>query len=336
MNDLLTVVEIDPAVALYRFTAPKSPKVQCFVASAPETRAICNDPFVTGVRYTRSLSTACARIIKLLSEKKLISLRERDTTVLHVLRGGISFGLREALADAFGWNDHASAFISAQRAKRSPGSDDWVITESAYKKIHLRARNNVVFGDVVATGTSLEYALARVAEEAVQSNVSIETMVFFTIGSPRAHEILSLLNFELSQLFPSYLGAAVIYLEGIFPVATMHSPLTLKIDGTDLLRREWIAAPEFIESQYQLPSSPLERCVVYDAGARAFNTAEYFEDVRDYWSHNLELARKGVAFQSLLNERCPGLDSSRYGDVSLQSVCERQLEKMPSSESLAT
>jgi hypothetical protein len=317
------------ALALYEATVPGAHRTRCFVASTPQTQAICNDPFVTGIRYTSTLRVACAAALKALQQEGLIKLSEDDTTALHILRGGLNFGLREALGDAFGWNDPASAFISAQRARRNPNSEDWIITESDYKKIHLLKRNNIVFGDVVATGSSLEFALQRLRDEAVKTKVTIESLVFFTIGGPRSHEILSSLSSNLAELFPGYKGSVVVYFEGIFAVAKNQSPLSVKIDGTDLLRRDSLLAPEFVASQYQAPSFPIERCTIYDAGSRAFDPCEYFHDIADYWQKTLALARQGMRYARLVQERFPEIDAARFGAVDLATLCQAQLKKVP-------
>ncbi|HAR66470.1 MAG TPA: hypothetical protein DCR55_09700 [Lentisphaeria bacterium] len=79
--------------------------------------------------------------------------------VLHILRGGLNFGLRDPWADAKGWNRHASAFVSAQRARQADNEEAWHITERDYAKVYLQNQAAIIFGDVVATGTSLDFAL---------------------------------------------------------------------------------------------------------------------------------------------------------------------------------
>lgn len=309
------------------YELPRAEGVKVYVASTPETRAICNDPFVTGIQYTRSLTSACAKILSNLQQASVLQLTEPETTVLHILRGGLNFGLREALADAFKWNDHASAFVSAQRARSSSNPVDWVITENAYRKLHLRAVDNIVFGDVVATGTSLRYALQQIGTIAKDSGSKILSLTFFTIGSPCSHLILDEIDREYRAHFPNYAGSRVIYLEGIFEAATNDTPMTIKIDGTDLVRAGSVLAPEFIESQYEHPSFPIERCTIYDAGSRAFDINEYMHDVREYWEQTLALARDGMSYEQLVGERFPELDASRFGTVSLQKICEAQIDK---------
>ena len=105
---------------------------------------------------------------------------------MNILRGGLNFGLRDAVFEAYGWNDCNSSFISAQRKKRSHSSisdgpssiihypssaDPYHITESSYVKLVLRSSSVSIsseidaigpadgyaflLGDVVATGVSL-------------------------------------------------------------------------------------------------------------------------------------------------------------------------------------
>ena len=286
---------------------------------------ITNDPLFAGVAYTRALSNACAKTLTQLVNAQILTIQEQSTTVLHILRGGLNFGLRDALADAFNWNFHSAAFISAQRARRSTNPEEWIITEDSYKKVHLRAQNDVVFGDVVATGTSLEHALHELARMSAAEKKKIRSILFFTIGGPRSHEILGAVARDLAAHNPDFRGAAVVYFEGIFEVPTTASPLTIKLDGTDLVRRDALMAPEFITSQYENPCYPLERCTIYDAGSRAFDFEEYIGDVKEYWEQVLGLAKGGVSFTALLTERFPELSAERFPNVNLTSLAEKQI-----------
>lgn len=72
------------------------------IATTPETRSICNDPRIAGIAYTDALKQACTSVLKSCS----FGLTEESTVVVNVLRGGLNFGLREALARAYGWNSH--------------------------------------------------------------------------------------------------------------------------------------------------------------------------------------------------------------------------------------
>ena len=102
--------------------------------------------------------------------------------MFNVLRGGLNFGLRDALADAYDWNLHGSSFISAQRARVSQNPEEWHIIEKDYKKVYMPRVVSAVLGDVVASGTSLLHALHALLDAARQQGAELRSIVFFTIG----------------------------------------------------------------------------------------------------------------------------------------------------------
>lgn len=326
---VLSPLHTDEQLALYEYTPPDGKMAgRVFIASTPQTRRICNDPLLTGLRYTSSLSTASATVLKCLCRMGVLNLKETSTTVLNILRGGLNFGLREALGVAYDWNDPPSTFISAQRARDARSPEEWHITENSYRKVHLGSSNQIVFGDVVATGTSLEYGLGELARAAHAQKVTIPEVVFLTIGGPRSHEIIERLHTNAAWRACGLKSSVVVFFEGIFSVATPTTPITIKLSGTDLLRTASILAPEFIESQYECPTYPIERCTIYDAGSRSFEISEYLKDVRHYWEEVLKMASSGFTFEELLKERFPELDPRRFGPVTLGELAGRQVEAL--------
>lgn len=299
MNALNEISAIAP-VSLYRF--PRPSEVACYLASTPQTRAICSDPLVYGVEYTDALREASTAVLRALdAPSRQPGYREEATVVLNILRGGLNYNLRDALKMAYGWNTHRTAFISSQRARDNNG--DWYITENRYQKISLPDNAHIVFGDVVATGVSLEHALIRIIEMAQKQKKSISGFTFFTIGGMRAIEILEKIDAECRRQFPGYVGSSVIYYEGIFGVADENSKLSIVLPGTDLLHSPAILAPEFIRYQTQALSYPIERCVIYDAGSRSFDVPDYLEDVRGYWRQVRDLAEGGMTYVEYLAQR---------------------------------
>lgn len=294
-----------------------------YLVSTPETRTICNDPLLYGVEYTRALQRACARALPHVSG----ALEECQTTVVHLLRGGLNFGLREALTDAFGWNAHSSTFLSAQRKRKADDPEEWEIGECEYKKLALADTASLVLGDVVASGASLQYGLESMLE-AVKGR-KLRSILFFTIGGPRSEEVFRELDLGIKAKHPDYEGSTVVYFEGRFPVAEPETPLQIKITGTDLLRHGPQLTPEFLESQYESPMFPVERCTIYDAGSRAFEVRAYLEDVLEYWEAVETL--QNASFEDYLRERCPELDPSRFRVDSLQTLARRQCERLRSA-----
>ena len=86
---------------LYRIGPAEPGALESYVATTPGTRAICNDPTVAGVRYTRLLREACTEILRALAP----DVHESDAVVVNILRGGLNFGLRLVFNPAT--HDHA-------------------------------------------------------------------------------------------------------------------------------------------------------------------------------------------------------------------------------------
>ena len=308
--------------AIYRM--PHGGNVRAFVASTAETRRICNDPRVAGIEYTDILSRACASILKAAD----FQFEEASSVVVNILRGGLNYDLRGALNDAYGWNNHTTCFISAQRARNSADSEEWHITENSYRKLYFPRTTSFFIGDVVATGTSLRYALNELIASACSTGTQLQDIVFFTIGGPAALEILEDLDGECRRLFPEYRQTVLIFLEGCFNVPAPDTNLSVRLTGTDLVRLESVMAPEFIESQYEDPAYPIERCVIYDAGSRAFYIREYAGDVAHYWKQVLGFADRGVTYAEYLAERFPEIEAERFGEIDLRQLALRQIEAM--------
>ncbi|MEG0994326.1 MAG: hypothetical protein RSE51_10870, partial [Bacteroidales bacterium] len=144
----------------------------------------------------------------------------------------------------------------------------------------------------------------------------------------RSEEILNEITAICHKEFGSFKGADLFYIEGRFVVPDKDTPVAIKLTGTDLIRREALMAPEFIQSQYELPFYPLERCIIYDAGSRAFWIREYVADVIEYWEETKALAAEGISFADLLAERFPEIDATKFGKQNLMSLCEQHIGKL--------
>ncbi len=324
---ILTEVSREESSVVYQISDNVETTVNRYILSTPETRAICNDPLVLGYEYTEKLEAACAAFFRLTAQASPIALQEKRSVVFNILRGGLNFGLRGALAKAFGWNTHSSSFVTAQRARSDEDSEQWHITEDEYKKITFPESAQIIIGDVVATGTSLRHGLDIMINEAIQQGTELGSILFFTIGGPISEERLIEADTACRKHFPNYKGTYVCYIEGRFFVPTVESKVSIKITGTDLMRCDSLMAPEFIESNFSAPSYPLERCTIYDAGSRAFQVTEYLEDVIEYWQSVLGLAQT-MTFAEMMAERFPELDISRFGNVSLEQVAKERLQKL--------
>lgn len=335
--ETLTQLASSNGSALYKIENDSyAGKVERYMSTSPESRAICNDPLVYGVDYTEKLKAAMTTLFKQFIEAGHGVGEEERAVVLHILRGGLNFGLREALAQAVGWNRHNAAYMSSQRTRGEDG--EWYILENSYRKVYLPENADVIFGDVVATGVSLEHAIMELLDMADEhEGSSIRTITFVTIGGARSEEIMEKVDARCRELFPGYIGSRVVYIEGRFEVAADNDArLQIGLGGTDLLRRDCLIAPEFAQSQAEAMPYALERCTIYDAGSRAFYVEEYLEDVRDYWEQVRGLAENGTTLSAYLKERFP--EDSRCADDAwmkehdsaeeLRELAEEQLKKL--------
>jgi hypothetical protein len=273
----------------------------CF--STAETREIVNRPEVMGMEYTEKLEAGMMHLLTGFKPLRFTDMEEDQVDVFNFLRGGLNFGLRNALHRAYGWNLHRSSFMSSQRARDDEGR--WYITEDSYRKITI-AKGGIVFcGDVIATGVTLESGLAALTKEVKKRNASIRYFHFFTIGCHKAEKTLEEYYDLWKKEFDDFEGIDVFYIEGKFHLADSKTPVSIKLQGTDLLRRDSVLMPELIESQQESIVYPLERCTIYDAGSRAYDIEEYAADVMEYWQQVAKLAKDGMTTGQYLLERFP-------------------------------
>ena len=298
-------------ISLYLQEDMSSENVKTFLLSTPETSKICNDPFLYGVKYTEALKKAMVKLFKSLKDSEYSIGEEESSVVFNILRGGMNFYLRDALYEAYNWNKHKSAFISSQRAYDE--EEGWYITENRYQKIPDMKEMNLILADVVATGVSLEHALKKMIDISKAHHNKIKRITFITIGGKRAHEICERIDELCRSIWSDYISTNVVFIEGIFDVAGKDSDLSIALHGTDFLRTPTeLITPEFIKSQEEEISYPMERCTIYDAGSRAYDIKEYLDDIYSYWGEVKNLAENGMTLANYLKERHP--NDSRLKD----------------------
>jgi len=99
-----------------------------------------------------------------------------------------------------------------QRQRNLDYPKSWHITKGEYKKVYLSKDAKIIFGVVVATGTSLEYTPKNNISRAKSNVQTISSLLFITIGGPRSEEILAKINLEAAKAFPNFCGSTVVYL----------------------------------------------------------------------------------------------------------------------------
>lgn len=290
-------------ISLYTIEDQYHGNIRRFLYSTAPSRSIINDPFVLGVNYTQKLQRSIELFLKEYKKYWLFDIEEKKVNVMHFLRGGLNFYLRDALANAYDWNNHGASFLSSQRAVDEEGR--WYVKEDSYEKVTIGKGNTIFLGDVVATGVTLDHGLNSLTKFVKSRKGSIRYLVFFTIGCHKAEKTLEKYYDLWKKTFADFEGIDLVYIEGKFHLANTKTPVNIKLLGTDLLKRDSILAPELVASQNEKITYPLERCAIYDAGSRAFDIPEYVEDVIEYWKQIYKLAEKGTTLNELLKERYP-------------------------------
>ncbi len=301
-------------VQLYKLFGPNGSHITRYLVSTPETRAICNQPEIFGMEFTEKLHTAIRKTLEILPEaEQFKQWPDHETNVISILRGGLNFGIREALAKAYGYNKHSTTYLISQRTK-DPVTNKWSAEVQTYKKITIPKVVNFFLGDVIGTGTSLREALAALDKVIEQVNVrTVKRFTVLTFGCYRAEKVLEEYDVQLRKKFPDYQGTTIIYFEGKFKLVNneIASGIRLTDSGTDFLRRDCMLTPEFALSQYEQLYFPLERCTIYDAGSRAFDILLYKKELQEYWAKMLQEANNGYTLFDALQDRYPDLYESK-------------------------
>ena len=336
-NESIRKIATDNLATLYKIE--ESHTLERFILTSPPTRAIVNQPEIIGAQFRNALKSGVSSALKLLPHaQEYKDLHDEQANVLHFLRGGLNFGLVDALSDTLGMNTHRSSFVTSERAKDKLGN--WFIREDQYFKITL-SQNSVIFaGDIVATGITIAAGFAKLSEKLLglphdqlpqevrqhlfhavgepthpipqKTNASIQEIVFFTIGCSKLEETLETYHHLFKKHFKNYKRTTIIYIEGKFHLSTAKTPITLKIAGTDLLRHPATITPELFLSQYERLSNPLEACTIYDGGSRSYFATKHLKDVHDYWLKLKQLATKeSWTLTQALKERWPEMALSK-------------------------
>ncbi|RLD15735.1 MAG: hypothetical protein DRI36_06705 [Caldiserica bacterium] len=282
-NQRISIYEIKPFIE----------NLKRFIVSTKYTSKILNLPEIYGTTYIENLKTGMKLILHSSFFKSMFKdVNESTTNVLVFLRGGLNFSLYELLYKEYGFKKHTVSFMTSERYKKK---EHWRIKHDQYRKFVIMDNMNIFSGDVVATGTTLENGLNILKEYVEMKNIKIKKFVFFTIGSKKAEDIFIRFKkyFKDTEFY-------LIYLEGRFKLVENENEFRICIPETDLVRKGGLISPEFEISSYNFSNSFIERCIIYDVGARAFNYKDHIKEVINYWKSLIDL---NLSFEDILYER---------------------------------
>ncbi len=253
-----------------------------FVISGPGSRKLLSSPEVVGFScYTALIDETYAALRYLVTTGQ-----GGDFDILTILRGGLNYPLEEACSMA-GIRVRDMHFVSCERIIK-----DHVITglEIKYEKLRPSKNRVLAIGDIFASGATMKVCLDYVLNEFYRRGGSVRKIVFFTIGGTKAIEIMEQMTPHIKAIFPEFEGFDCFFYEGVFTVYEGPGATGINVRDIDFGWNGGVISPEFREYIMENPDALLEKCIIYDGGARRYEIPLHLDEVTEYWENILERA----------------------------------------------
>ncbi|MBO4434319.1 MAG: hypothetical protein J5769_02555 [Bacteroidales bacterium] len=246
-----------------------------FVISAPGTRRLMASPEVIGYDSYLSMLPPTEAALRHLYPGGT----EKAIDILTILRGGLNYPVEEACYKC-GIRVQDIHFVSCERI-----IEDHIITglEIKYEKLRVKKDCTLVIGDIIATGDTLKLCLDQVVDRFRRRGGSIRKIIFFTIGGTRAIDLMEKSTRKIRKVFPEFEGFECFFYEGIFTVYEDAGVSGINIPDIDFGWKGGAVAPEFRRYVLEHPYSILEKCIIYDGGARRYEIPVHFREALEYW-----------------------------------------------------
>ena len=258
--------------SLYQLQAPSFVN-RYHVITSPGTRRLMAFPEVVGFdSYLSMLPATTAALRHLLPQGG-------DVDILTILRGGLNYPVEEA---CFQCNIRVRDihFVSCERI-----IENQVITglDIKYEKLRVTHGRTLVIGDIIATGDTLRLCLDQVVDRFRRRGGSIRKIVFFTVGGTRAIDLMEEKTLEIRKVFPDFEGFECFFYEGVFTVYENRGASGINVPDIDFGWQGGAVSPDFRRYVLEHPYSLLEKCIIYDGGARRYEIPVHFHEALEYW-----------------------------------------------------
>ena len=260
--------------SLYRLVGPYF-RNRYYLLSGAGSRSLLASPEIVGFPcYTALLDETVAALRHL-----LFNGLGGDLDIFTILRGGLNYPLEEA-AFRCGMRVRDMHFVSCERI-----AENHVIKglEIKYDKIHPTRGRVLAIGDILATGDTLRHCFEHLMQKFLQKGGSIRRIIFFTIGGTRAFRLMEELSTKLSAIFAGFEGIDCFFFEGAFTVYEDKGVSGINHPDIDFGWKDGVVTPEFRRYIVDHPDALLEKCIIYDGGARRYQLPVHFEEVLEYW-----------------------------------------------------
>ena len=264
-----------------------------FILSNEGTRRLMAFPEVVGFDTYQCMLPATVAALK-----HLFPSGGKEVDILTILRGGLNYPVEEACFRS-GIRVSDIHFVSCERI-----IEDHIITglEIKYEKLRITRDRTLVIGDIIATGDTLRLCLDQVVDRFRRRGGSIRKIIFFTIGGTRAIELMEKKTEEIRRVFPEFEGFECFFYEGIFTVYENKGVTGINVPDIDFGWKGGVVAPEFRRYVLSHPYSILEKCIIYDGGARRYEIPVHFREALEYWE-GLWSRADGIDPRKLVGEK---------------------------------
>ena len=280
--------------SLYRLRVPQL-RNRYYLLSGPGSRALEAFPEIVGFPCYTALLDEMVDSFRFLRDNGL----GEDIDIFTILRGGLNYPLEEA-AFRCGMRVRNMHFVSCERV-----AENHVIQglRIKYDKIYTTRDRVLAVGDILATGDTFRYCFEHLMRKFLQEGGSIRRIIFFTIGGTQAFRLMEDLSMKLSAIFSGFEGIDCFFFEGAFTVYQDKGVSGINHPDIDFGWKDGVVTPEFRRYIVQHnPEALLEKCIIYDGGARRYQLPVHFDEVLEYWEGIRDRAAR-IDVRALLEEK---------------------------------
>lgn len=253
-----------------------------YVVSSPASIELLVRPEVVGYNCQRCLLPSTQAFLDFLRQKEGV----KRPHILNILRGGLNFPLEEACYN-IGLNVCNTDFVTCERVIENGEIKGLDIK---YEKIIAEEGATLLIGDIIASGETLCECLPLICRRYRDMGGSLRKVVFFTIGGTKAVGIMERMAAKIKELWPDFEGFCCIFYEGMFTVYEDKGVTGINTPDIDFFWNGGAVAPELRDHVMGHPIALLEKCTIYDGGARRYEMHHHIDEVLEYWTELLGVA----------------------------------------------
>ncbi len=335
------LVKTDTGACLYKLDS-KDCRNNYYIISNESTRRLMASPEVVGFDSYLAMVPPTSEAIKAMQaiyREQGKALQE--LSILTILRGGLNYPVEEC-CHSCGIQVNNINFLSCERTITN---GEITGIDVKYEKIRSERSCTLMIGDIIASGDTLKLCMRHLTEYFRAVGGSIKRIIFFTIGGTKAINLLESMNNEICRIWEDFEGFDCIFYEGMFTVYETKGVTGVNIPNIDFGWQGASISPEFRRYilEYEYAPALLEKCIIYDGGARRYEIDSHFREVLEYWEDLLEASQK-TDFEAFIAEKV-GYFSADYPqwlalnnypeNASLQELYEIEqnyLDKLRSSD----